>query len=1075
MKKYIAYHCHSDLSNLTVADSSVSPMDYINRIKDLGHTTYVSTEHGQSYGWAEKYLLCEKHNIKFVYGVEIYLEHNKKPYHCILVAKNFEGLKQINHAINDAVRNNFVNRRPRVTMEMIEKYIDRNNVYCTTSCVMGILSEPTSELFRSVLRHFGDSTLLEVQANLDERQISINNLAKTLSKRYNLKLIAGTDSHIIDNNQIIERADLIAGKGINYGEDESEDGFFMDYPDYDTLFQRFKKQGVFSDDEIKDFIDRTNIFEMCDSIVLNKDFKVPSIYPELSRKERCQKLIALINKKWNEYKVNVPTELHPKYIQEIKNELKEWFACHMEDYALTSHAIVKRGVRKGGVITTTGRGSCASYLTNMLLGFTTIDRLRTKIPILQQRFMTADKILKSHSCPDIDNNVAKIDAFVEAQEEILGENNSFPLVAFGTLKAKSAFKMLCKVKGDIPIDLQNEMSLKITEYEIDLKHAEDDERENIKLEDYLKDPELKKLYDDGSSYFGLRTDLKRHASAFCIADHDVSEIFGLCKTPGGDIVLNLEGKYMDELGYVKLDWLIVNVVELIDVVYKEIGIPTPTSRQLEDWVDSDDKVWDIYKNGITCCVNQVEQLKTRDKVMKYLPTTKEELAAIIAGVRPGFQSYYKRFENREKFNFGLPSLDDLLKGEFLDSPWMLYQEQIMLLVIWLGFEVSQSADLMKAISKKSQDKIDKIKPVFQERCIAEFVKAGVDKGEAQHRVDSIWQVIEDAANYMFNASHAYEMALDSLYLAYAKAHYPKQTYTALIRYWSEHKKVDKIYKLKVEAKKHFGFDIAPFKFRQDNRSVHMIGDTIYQSLTGVKNLNSSVGEAMYELRDYQGDYLGLRDLMIDKKLDKTHRETLIRIGYFEEFGSMGSLLWIEENYKECKIIRLDSLKKMYNELSSDITVPYDDFEKDIFNICEKRTNAQFRMKDSKDFFKYLLTVVNINDIISMNKIFFEISLLGTTTYEHGHVGIVEQVNKNGSILFSDVRTNDFKKYKLKNKNMNVSEKDIIYFNKVEENNWKWFKKDGSYLEGTSYTIANIVNLTTLFKKAKKKKGEDENE
>lgn len=400
MKKYIAYHCHSDLSNLTVADSSVSPMDYINRIKDLGHTTYVSTEHGQSYGWAEKYLLCEKHNIKFVYGVEIYLEHNKKPYHCILVAKNFEGLKQINHAINDAVRNNFVNRRPRVTMEMIEKYIDRNNVYCTTACIMGILSEPTSELFRSVLRHFGDSTLLEVQANLDERQISINNLAKTLSKRYNLKLIAGTDSHIIDNNQIIERADLIAGKGINYGEDESEDGFFMDYPDYDTLFQRFKKQGVFSDDEIKDFIDRTNIFEMCDPIVLNKDFKVPSIYPELSRKERCQKLIALINKKWNEYKVNVPTELHPKYIQEIKNELKEWFACHMEDYALTSHAIVKRGVRKGGVITTTGRGSCASYLTNMLLGFTTIDRLRTKIPILQQRFMTADKILKSHSCPD---------------------------------------------------------------------------------------------------------------------------------------------------------------------------------------------------------------------------------------------------------------------------------------------------------------------------------------------------------------------------------------------------------------------------------------------------------------------------------------------------------------------------------------------------------------------------------------------------------------------------------------------------------------------------------------------------
>lgn len=1072
MKKYIAYHCHSDLSNLTVADSSVSPENYIERIKELGHTTYVSTEHGQSYGWAEKYLLCEKHNIKFVYGVEIYLEHNKKPYHCMLVAKNFDGLKQINHTINDAVCNNFVNRRPRVTMEMIEKYIDRNNVYCTTACIMGVLSEPTSELFRLVLRHFGDHTLLEVQANLDERQIKVNKLAKTLSKKYNLKLIAGTDSHIIDNKQMVERIDLIAGKGINYGEDESEDGFFMDYPDYETLFQRFKKQGIFTDEEIEDFIDRTNMFEECEDIVLNKDFKVPTIYPELSRKERCEKLIDLVNNQWNQYKVNIPNSLHPTYIQEIKNELKEWFKCHMEDYALTSHAILKEGIRRGGVITKSGRGSAASYITNMLFGFTTIDRLKTKVPILQQRFMTADKILKSHSCPDIDNNVAQIDRFIQSQEDILGKNHSFPLVAFGTLKAKSAFKMLCKVKGDIPIDLQNEMSLKITEYELDLKHAEDDEKDEIRLEDYLTDPELKQLYDDGANYFGLRTDLKRHASAFCIADHDVAEIFGLCKTPGGDVVLNLEGKYMDELGYVKLDWLIVNVVDLIDVVYKKIGIPIPSTQELEQLILNDEKTWDIYAKGITCCVNQVEQLKTREKVMRYKPKTVEELAAFVASVRPAFQSYYKRFENREKFEFGLPELDNLLQGKFLDSSWILYQEQIMLLVIWLGFEVSESADLMKAISKKKKDKIATIKSIFHERCEKEFVKIGFSHEEAEEKVHSIWQVIEDASAYGFNAAHAYNMALDSLYLAYAKAHYPKETYTALIKYWSEHKKVGKLYKLKVEAKQYFGFDIAPFKFRQDNRSVHMSGNTIYQSLTGVKYLNSLVGEVMYELRDYQGDYLGLRELMASKGVDKTHRETLIKIGYFEEFGNMGSLLWIEENYKEYKIIRFDNLKKLYSELDDTITISYEDLEKDILNICEKKTAAQYSMKDSKDFFKYLLTIVDISDIITMNKIFFEISLLGTTTYENGNIGVVEKVDKNGSIIFLDVRTNDSKKYKLKNKNTIISEKDIIYFNKVEEKKWKWNKKDGTCIEGTSYIIPNIVNLTSLFKKKKKEGGKN---
>ena len=715
MKTYVNYHCHSNYSNGIIADSPVTVDDYIKRIKELGHKAYVSTEHGISYGWVEKYLACEKNNIKFIYGVEAYIENeDKKAFHIILMAKNEQGMKDINNALNKAVYISYKNRRPRLTIDIIKKNINPNNVVCTTACALGLLREENLSLFMFVKDYFKNNLYLEVMPHNTNYQKIINNLAKKLSFQYNIKLIGATDSHFIYPEQSNERENLIIAKRIQYDDnDEDENGTYMDYPDYDLLFKRFQEQGIFSDKEIEELLELTNTMLDFDDIVLNKDFKIPTIYPNLTRKERCKKLINLINDNWDLYKNYIPTNNKDEYLQYIKDELHEWFKCGMEDYALTTNAILNKARDMGGVITTTGRGSCSSFITNMLLGFTTVDRIKSKVPILQQRFMTADKIIKSHSTPDIDNNVSDVNIFYKAQKDILGEETNYPLIAFGTLQPKSAFKMLCTAKGNISVDLQNEMSTKIDNYLLDYKHASDENKDDIKLEDYLDKPELSELYNQGKKYFGLVTDIKRHASAFCVAPNNVAELFGLCKTPAGDIVLNLEGKYMDELGYVKLDWLIVQVVDIIDKVYKRIGIPTPTAEELYNLVKDDKETWSIYENGITCCVNQVEQNKTRDKVMRYKPKTVEELCAFIAGIRPAFQSYYKRFENREHFEFGVKELDELLQGEYLDSSWILYQEQIMKLVVWLGFEVKESADLMKAISKKKEDKIKMIKDKFE--------------------------------------------------------------------------------------------------------------------------------------------------------------------------------------------------------------------------------------------------------------------------------------------------------------------------------------------------------------------------
>ena len=357
-RKYFNYHSHRDTSNPTIADSPVTVMDYIERAKELGHTAISCVEHGVAYVWERTYLACEKHNMKFIYGVEGYILHtDDKVYHIILLAKNKTGMEDINELISEACISNFKNRRPRITLESLAQYVNPENVVCTTACTFGILNESTLELFEGLRKFFKDNFFLEVQPHNTDKQIQMNLIAKKLSEKYNIKLIGGNDSHYIYPHQKEEREDLIYSKRKIRYDDDDEAGWYMDYPDYDTMFQRFMDQGIWTEQEVFDLIERTNMVDDWDDIVICKDLRVPTLYPELTPEERKKKFAHLIDKKWNEYKEkNVPAERRDEYIREIITEMKEWFNCDMEDYALTVYEILVGGVKRGGVITTTGRG-----------------------------------------------------------------------------------------------------------------------------------------------------------------------------------------------------------------------------------------------------------------------------------------------------------------------------------------------------------------------------------------------------------------------------------------------------------------------------------------------------------------------------------------------------------------------------------------------------------------------------------------------------------------------------------------------------------------------------------------------
>lgn len=221
----------------------------------------------------------------------------------------------------------------------------------------------------------------------------------------------------------------------------------------------------------------------------------------------------------------------------------------------------------------------------------------------------------------------------------------------------------------------------------------------------------------------------------------------------------------------------------------------------------------MYADGLAMGLNQVEQPKTRDKVMRYKPKNITELSAFVAAVRPAFKSMLPVFLSRKRFDYGIPVFDRLVQTRELTSSFILYQEQTMKALQYAGFSAPESYAAIKAMAKKHPEKVIPLKGRFVEGFAA---KTG-DRAAAE----KIWQIIDDATNYGFCAAHAVCVALDSLYGAYAKAHHPLEYYTALLSNYAEKGDKDRIALAKEEMKRGFGIRIAPCRFQQDNRGFYI--------------------------------------------------------------------------------------------------------------------------------------------------------------------------------------------------------------------------------------------------------------
>ena len=927
---------------MATLDCVVKNTDYIERSLELGCKNFFTTQHGWSGKFLEAYDLCKKNNLKMVYGAELYMVKDRKEkdnsnYHIIIIAKNQDGFYELNEIMSESNRSGFY-YKPRIDIELIKR-LNPNNFFITSACVGGILrpSDDMKTLFEAVYGHFGKNFYLEVQNHPFDIQINHNRNMLMLKQHYNMQIIHANDSHYIYPEQAKDRVKFLKGKGINYGD---EDSFVLDFPDYDTVVERYKKQGLLSDWQIKEAMDNTLIFDECEELHFDKEIKMPTIYPNYTQEEKDKELAKHLSEKWDKEKVNVDKSRWQEYQRGIAFEYKIVKDTQMADYFLFNEKMVELAKEKyGGVLSRTGRGSAVSFYINKLLGFTEIDRFTAPVPLYPTRFMSTARILETRSLPDIDQNWADVSAPILASKELLGEDGIYYMYALGTMKESSAFRNLCRAY-DIPMDEYNEVGKN--------------------LDAFRNDKKWKPIIDEAQKYIGTIESISPSPCSFVLSNKPLPRELGLIRV-GNELCACIDGFTSDVWKFLKNDYLTVKVWKIISDFYKMIGQPIPNIRELLQKVD--DRTWKLYEDGMTATLNQADTDISTSMLKRYKPQTDAEMSAFVAAIRPGFASLVNTFLDREPYSTGVTEIDEILQPSY---HFMLYQESIMAFLVWCGMKEDHTYDIIKKISKK------KFTPEAKEELRQELLAGYKSKLGTEEGFDEVWQVVDDAARYSFNAAHAVSVAYDSIYGAEAKEHHPLEYFTTVLNeYQSDNEKTSRI----IAELDYFGIHLENIKFGK-SKSEYTFDrntNTIYKSISSIKYCNEVIANELYELgrnNTYKDFVDVIRDIKTKTSVNSRQLQILTILNFFSDYGSNKKLLQIIEMFEkfydrkqikksDVEVLGIDlnefegcydnETPKMYKELHMDRYV-----EKMSKKIEDKPLSIKEQIKYEQEYLEYII-------------------------------------------------------------------------------------------------------------------------
>ena len=762
-------HCHTYYSNpLTMPDSPTKIEDYAKVYKERDMQCLVVSEHGNRGNvWAQadiaEAMSDDAYRMKPICAAETYFVPDRNPelqdrrnFHLLLVCKDNVGFRQLNKMLSIAQRTGFY-YSARVDYELLSM-LDYRHFLCTTACVGGVVRDEEGERMALQLAEiFKENFRLEVQFHQTPEQIAHNEKILRLYNKYRWPLFFATDSHYIRKEDKMLRKELQLSSKI----DLPDSGWDLYLPTAEEAYESMKRQNVLSNAQIEEAFENTLELRTFEGFSYTKERKFPISRPDLSQEARNKLYVQMVKEGYAAKEKHIAEEERLALNAEMQTVIETGSA----DYFIGVHDMLKRGIELGGVLTTTSRGSACSYATNYALGFTSINRLHSPVRMYPERFISKDKL--KVAMPDIDSNISGLEFFQQAGREIFGDKGCYPMVSYGTCKTLSAFKLLARVR-DIDFETSNEISKQIAAYELDFKHAREnnqddpdyDPSEHIRIEDYV-DEQYLQIIEDSKQYQGIITSIAPNPCAHIVYHKDIEEEIGIVrlksKTGGKEptFCAYIDGATADAAGYCKVDLLRVDVVKVINDTFRAIGRPVMSSNELLQACKDNPAVWSLYANGYTMGLNQLERAKTTERCRRLKPKNVVELSGMVAAIRPGAKTLVEDYVSRIFHSYGIPSMDQLLRlngatGVTGRSSYLFYDEQILNLAQAAGIEPADAYALIKAIKKKKHDKVAS----YKEKFIPGFVRylaeqEGAKSDLAEKTAEDVWEVILNSASYLF--------------------------------------------------------------------------------------------------------------------------------------------------------------------------------------------------------------------------------------------------------------------------------------------------------------------------------------
>lgn len=559
------------LSNaVTNIDSVTTYKQYVAKAKECGMTALAFTEHGNIFEWIHKKEAIEAAGMKYIHAMEGYLteklpaedeEKIRDNYHCVLIAKNYEGVKELNRLASRAFNRNdgHYYYAPRITFD--ELFATSDNIIVNSACVASPLGRGTDsakEKFIEFLKENKHRCFLEVQHHNTEKQYIYNKYLVRLSEEIGVPLVAATDTHCLNEEHAMGRVALQNGKGVYF---DGEEGWDLTWKTYEELIEAFKLQGALTEDEYMSAIQNTNLIaDMVEPFELDKKFKFPKIYDNgeeiLHNKLFDEKVIQSIvdeGKKENQNpqkdpdgnEIPVYAYTREDVINRLNTEMETFKAIDSDDYILLVDYITQYA-HSHDMWQGPARGSAASSLALYALGVTEVNPL--KYGFYFWRFMDKAK----YSLPDVDVDYGpkdrdKIKYWMLAEHLNLPTVKTAEIITFNTIALKGAIRDIGRGLN-MSLEEVDEIAGAVHEVAVD-------EEKIVTIDDEWRQkyPELFKYVD---IVIGTIVSVGSHPSGVLVSDHDIEAEIGLCSLKGDDYPVSfLNMKELDVQNFVKIDVL----------------------------------------------------------------------------------------------------------------------------------------------------------------------------------------------------------------------------------------------------------------------------------------------------------------------------------------------------------------------------------------------------------------------------------------------------------------------------------------------------------------------------------------